>query len=74
MVGFTDEFVGMSHDLRGIKRLDLAVCTPLRLVSLLREQRISLDATRFLVFDEADKLLDLGFAPQWLGSRIYIAL
>lgn len=26
--------------------------------------RISLDACRHLVFDEADKLLDLGFAPQ----------
>ena len=47
-----------------IRRLDVAVCTPLRLVQMLRENRISLDATKHLVFDEADKLLDLGFAPQ----------
>eukprot|EP00434_Breviolum_minutum_P020586 symbB.v1.2.018152.t1/scaffold1415.1/size121899/5 len=47
-----------------IKRLDVAVATPLRLVQMLRENRISLDACRHLVFDEADKLLDLGFAPQ----------
>lgn len=45
-----------------IRRLDVAVCTPLRLVQMLRENRISLDATKHLVFDEADKLLDLGFA------------
>uniref|UniRef100_A0A7S2IUL6 RNA helicase n=1 Tax=Alexandrium andersonii TaxID=327968 RepID=A0A7S2IUL6_9DINO len=31
---------------------------------MLREDRISLDSTRHIVLDEADKLLDLGFAPQ----------
>ncbi|CAE7240420.1 ddx52, partial [Symbiodinium pilosum] len=55
----------LSGDKAGnIKRLDVAVATPLRLVSLLRENRISLDSLKHLVFDEADKLLDLGFAPQ----------
>ena len=55
----------LSGDKAGnIKRLDVAVATPLRLVQLLRDNRISLDATKHLVFDEADKLLDLGFAPQ----------
>eukprot|EP00928_Gymnodinium_smaydae_P090373 TRINITY_DN7418_c0_g3_i1.p1 TRINITY_DN7418_c0_g3~~TRINITY_DN7418_c0_g3_i1.p1 ORF type:complete len:603 (-),score=150.44 TRINITY_DN7418_c0_g3_i1:164-1972(-) len=49
---------------QNIKRLDLVVSTPLRLAQMLREDRISLDATRHLVLDEADKLLDLGFAPQ----------
>eukprot|EP00929_Paragymnodinium_shiwhaense_P038424 TRINITY_DN20295_c0_g1_i1.p1 TRINITY_DN20295_c0_g1~~TRINITY_DN20295_c0_g1_i1.p1 ORF type:complete len:587 (-),score=181.21 TRINITY_DN20295_c0_g1_i1:90-1850(-) len=47
-----------------IKRLDVAVATPLRLAQMLRDDLISLDAARHLVFDEADKLLDLGFAPQ----------
>ncbi|CAE7506451.1 ddx52 [Symbiodinium microadriaticum] len=51
-------------DKSNIKRLDVAVATPLRLVQLLRDNRISLDSTKHLVFDEADKLLDLGFAPQ----------
>mmetsp|Transcript_110881 Transcript_110881/g.357965 ORF Transcript_110881/g.357965 Transcript_110881/m.357965 type:complete len:563 (-) Transcript_110881:125-1813(-) len=49
---------------QNIKRLDVAVATPLRLSQMLREDRMSLDATRHLVLDEADKLLDLGFAPQ----------
>jgi len=47
-----------------IKRLDVAVATPLRLAQMLRDDWISLDATRHLVLDEADKLLDLGFAAQ----------
>eukprot|EP00931_Biecheleriopsis_adriatica_P038053 TRINITY_DN21823_c0_g1_i1.p1 TRINITY_DN21823_c0_g1~~TRINITY_DN21823_c0_g1_i1.p1 ORF type:complete len:570 (+),score=130.49 TRINITY_DN21823_c0_g1_i1:84-1793(+) len=47
-----------------IKRLDVAIATPLRLVQLLRDDCISLDGTKHLVFDEADKLLDMGFAPQ----------
>jgi len=45
-------------------RLDVAVATPLRLAQMLRDDWISLDATRHLVLDEADKLLDLGFAAQ----------
>jgi len=49
---------------KNIRRLDIAVATPLRLAQMLREDRISLDATQHVVLDEADKLLDLGFAPQ----------
>jgi ATP-dependent RNA helicase DDX52/ROK1 len=49
---------------KNIKRLDVAIATPLRVAQMLREDRISLDACRHLVLDEADKLLDLGFAPQ----------
>lgn len=49
---------------KNIKRLDVAIATPLRLAQMLREDRISLDGMRHLVLDEADKLLDLGFAPQ----------
>mmetsp|Transcript_76911 Transcript_76911/g.152237 ORF Transcript_76911/g.152237 Transcript_76911/m.152237 type:complete len:580 (+) Transcript_76911:42-1781(+) len=46
------------------KKLDLAVATPLRLAKLLQEGQISLKDMKHLVLDEADKLLDLGFAPQ----------
>lgn len=49
---------------KSIKRLDVAITTPLKLAGLLREKQITLNATRHLVLDEADKLLDLGFAPQ----------
>lgn len=49
---------------QNIKRLDVAIATPSRLAQLLREDRISLDSTKHMVLDEADKLLDMGFAPQ----------
>ena len=47
-----------------VQRIDIAVCTPLRLVQLLSENRITLSSTRLVVFDEADRLLDLGFSQQ----------
>ncbi|PFH31190.1 DEAD/DEAH box helicase domain-containing protein [Besnoitia besnoiti] len=47
-----------------VKRLDAAITTPLRLVQFLRDGRVSLAQCRHVVLDEADKLLDLGFAPQ----------
>eukprot|EP00917_Polyrhabdina_sp_WS-2016_P019464 GHVP01041625.1.p2 GENE.GHVP01041625.1~~GHVP01041625.1.p2 ORF type:complete len:440 (-),score=86.45 GHVP01041625.1:404-1723(-) len=47
-----------------LKIRDIAICTPLRLVFLLREKKLPVAHTEFVVFDEVDKLLDLGFAPQ----------
>merc|ERR1711939_78168 len=46
------------------QKLDLAIATPARLCQLLQDGLMSLDDTKHLVLDEADKLLDLGFAPQ----------
>lgn len=46
------------------RKYDVLVCTPLRLVSLLRKECLSLASTRMLVLDEADKLLELGFLEQ----------
>ena len=46
------------------RKFDAMVCTPLRLVGLLRKGALSLSSVRYLVLDEADKLLELGFLEQ----------
>ena len=46
------------------KRVDIGVTTPLRLVQLVSEGLLSLEALRVMVLDESDKLLDLGFQAQ----------
>jgi ATP-dependent RNA helicase DeaD len=42
----------------------IIIATPGRLVDHLRRGTVSLRATEFLVLDEADRILDMGFAPQ----------
>eukprot|EP00921_Rhytidocystis_pertsovi_P010574 GHVQ01017018.1.p2 GENE.GHVQ01017018.1~~GHVQ01017018.1.p2 ORF type:complete len:532 (-),score=55.45 GHVQ01017018.1:2631-4226(-) len=51
-------------DNQNLRRLDLAVSTPMRLIQLCRDQRVSMQDCECLVLDEADRLLDSGFAGQ----------
>lgn len=43
---------------------NIVVATPGRLVELLKLKEINLDDIKYLVFDEADKILNLGFASE----------
>uniref|UniRef100_A0AC34FDB8 Helicase ATP-binding domain-containing protein n=1 Tax=Panagrolaimus sp. ES5 TaxID=591445 RepID=A0AC34FDB8_9BILA len=44
--------------------IDIAVCTPGRLIQHIEEKNTDLSRSTFIVFDEADRLFDLGFGPQ----------
>src|SRR5438067_10193922 len=53
----------MQQQLRALKRgVDVVVATPGRALDHIRRGTVSLDAVQMLVLDEADEMLDMGFA------------
>ena len=59
----SSHIVMRAGDIAGLQ-VDALVTTPLRLCRLLKKKRIDLGQVRFLVLDETDKLLDMGFVEQ----------
>ena len=64
----TAVFIGGESITRQISSLKknprIMVATPGRLIDLLGRRHLRLDDVRVLVLDEADRMLDMGFAPQ----------
>jgi ATP-dependent RNA helicase RhlE len=56
--------VGMGNQTAGLRDHEVIVATPGRLVDHLEQGSARLDRIEVLVLDEADRMLDMGFAPQ----------
>lgn len=56
--------VGMGAQIEHLKRAQLCIATPGRLIDHLTEGTADVSAVEILVLDEADRMLDMGFKPQ----------
>jgi ATP-dependent RNA helicase RhlE len=55
----------MSRQLEGVRRgAHLIIGTPGRIIDHMQQRTLKLDDIKVLVLDEADRMLDMGFAPQ----------
>jgi ATP-dependent RNA helicase RhlE len=56
--------VGEQPQIRALAQgVDIVVATPGRLIDLMRQGHVALDQIECFVLDEADRMLDMGFAP-----------
>ncbi|RCL00314.1 MAG: ATP-dependent RNA helicase RhlE [Candidatus Tokpelaia sp. JSC085] len=58
VLGGVSRFAQIKRMLAGV---DILIATPGRLLDHVREKNINLSQTRFLILDEADRMLDMGF-------------
>jgi ATP-dependent RNA helicase RhlE len=55
----------MGRQIQELRRKpNVIVATPGRLIDHLQQRNINLDGIQYVVFDEADRMFDMGFAPQ----------
>lgn len=64
-LGITPIYGGVSinEQIRKIKKTNIIVATPGRLLDLIKRGELTLNTIRYLVLDEADRMLDMGFLP-----------
>ena len=64
-LGITPIYGGVSinNQIKKIDRTNIIVGTPGRLIDLMNRGNLRLDTIRYLIFDEADRMLDMGFLP-----------
>ncbi len=56
--------VGQNPQVQALRRgVDVVVATPGRLLDLMEQRHIRLDAIELFILDEADRMLDMGFIP-----------
>jgi ATP-dependent RNA helicase DeaD len=62
-LGVTSVYGGVSieNQIRKLRHTNIVIATPGRLLDLLERRALRLDKISFLVFDEADRMLDMGF-------------
>jgi ATP-dependent RNA helicase RhlE len=64
-IGLVHGGVGFGDQRKMLKRgIDVLVATPGRLIDYLSEKEVRLDTIEYLVLDEVDRMLDMGFLPQ----------
>ncbi len=62
----------MERQVQDVKRADIVVATPGRLIDLGERGAVNVSEVRHVVLDEADRMADMGFLPQveWFLRRI----
>ena len=64
--------VSINPQMRAVQGADVLVATPGRLLDLVHQNAVKLSGIEILVLDEADKMLDLGFADEM--NRVFALL